>query len=180
MIWYHRSGLHDHILRDVQFYCSSGRFLNWSCVTLYWDPQSQGLRLRLRLSAVDLTRTSWKHFSVSRRTSGTQSTNNCSSSRFSWSSVSREVMLKWKILLQWFEWYCTLELQLGFKINLWLSIINPALWYIAGILCLTWKSSLELDFRVNNRIYNRFGIRRRLKALSISCRYDHKIAFLRA
>ena len=23
MIWYHRSGLHDYILRDVQFYCSS-------------------------------------------------------------------------------------------------------------------------------------------------------------
>ena len=30
MIWYHRSGLHDHIWRGIEFYCSSGRFLNWS------------------------------------------------------------------------------------------------------------------------------------------------------
>ena len=43
-------------------------------------------RLKLRLSIVSLAGISLTPVSVSRRTSGTQSTNNCSSSRFSLSS----------------------------------------------------------------------------------------------
>ena len=78
------------------------------------------------LSAVDLTGTSWKHFQVSRRTSGTQSTNNCSSSRFSWSPISNaESRKNRKYNCNYLSDIATLELQLGFKINLWLPVIDP-------------------------------------------------------
>ena len=114
MIWYHRSGLHDHILRDVQFYCSSGWFLNWSfCIQkLFYETD----RLKLRLSIVYQAGINLKRFSVSRRTSGTQSTNNCSSSRFSWSSSSSAMSCKKST--KYVSNINLIELQLPFELQI--------------------------------------------------------------